>query len=113
MKRHRKFFARFSWETETSGGVTKCRPFSQAIPRVVPLSSSITFTPQNSPKMQFNTTPTQSKAAILTAIPFNREEKSLRHVAIIAKFLDDNKPKTSHKSAVALFETSSILFSFI
>ena len=26
---------------------------------------------------------------------FNREEKSLRHVAIVAKLLDDNKPKTS------------------
>ena len=23
----------------------------------------------------------------------NREEKSLRHVATVAKFLDDNKPK--------------------
>ena len=27
----------------------------------------------------------------------NREEKSLRHVAMVAKFLDDNKPKTSLK----------------
>ena len=27
--------------------------------------------------------------------PFNREEKSLRHVVMVAKFLDDNKPKTS------------------
>ena len=27
----------------------------------------------------------------------NREEKSSRHVAIVAKFLDDNKPKTSLK----------------
>ena len=27
----------------------------------------------------------------------NREEKSLRHVAIVATFLDDNKPKTSLK----------------
>ena len=26
-----------------------------------------------------------------------REEKSLRHVAMVAKFLDDNKPKTSPK----------------
>jgi len=24
---------------------------------------------------------------------YNREEKSLRHVAMVAKFLDDNKPK--------------------
>ena len=30
--------------------------------------------------------------------PINyREEKSLRHVAMVAKFLDDNKPKTSLK----------------
>ena len=27
----------------------------------------------------------------------NREEKSLRHVAMVAKFLDDDKPKTSLK----------------
>ena len=27
----------------------------------------------------------------------NREEKALRHVAMVAKFLDDNKPKTSLK----------------
>ena len=27
----------------------------------------------------------------------NREEKSLRHVTMVAKFLDDNKPKTSLK----------------
>ena len=111
MKGQRKFCARFSdvISRETSGGVTRCRPFSQAILRVVPLSSSITFAPQNSPKMQFNSTPTQSQVAI----PVNREEKLLRHVAIIAKFLDDNKPKTSLKSAFVLFQTSSILFSFI
>ena len=30
----------------------------------------------------------------------NREEKSLRHVAMVAKFLDDNKPKTSLKKRV-------------
>ena len=27
--------------------------------------------------------------------PFNREEKLLRHVVMVAKFLDDNKPKMS------------------
>ena len=27
--------------------------------------------------------------------PRNREEKSLRHFAMVAKFLDDNKPKKS------------------
>ena len=25
----------------------------------------------------------------------NREEKSLRHVAVVAKFLDDNKPENA------------------
>ena len=30
----------------------------------------------------------------------NREEKSLRHVAMVAKFLDDNKPKTSLKKRI-------------
>ena len=29
--------------------------------------------------------------------PYNREEKLLRHVAMVAKFLDDDKPKTSLK----------------
>ena len=42
----------------------------------------------------------------------NREEKSLRHVAIVAKFLDDNKPIKSLKSPFALFQTLPILFSF-
>ena len=43
----------------------------------------------------------------------NKEEKSLRHVAIVAKFLDDNKLKIHLKSKFALFQTSSILFNFI
>ena len=30
--------------------------------------------------------------------PLNREEKSLRHVAMVTKFPDDNKPKTSLKT---------------
>ena len=29
-----------------------------------------------------------------------REEKSLRHVAMVVKFLDDNKPKTSLKKSI-------------
>ena len=44
---------------------------------------------------------------------YNREEKSLRRVAMVAKFLDDNKPKCHLKSGFALFQTSSILFNFI
>ena len=43
----------------------------------------------------------------------NREEKSLRHVAMVATFLDENKPKIHLKSKFALFQTSSILFNFI
>ena len=43
----------------------------------------------------------------------NREEKSLRHVAMLAKFVDDNKPKRHLKSGFALFQTSSILINFI
>ena len=39
-------------------------------------------------------------------------EKSFRHVAMEAKFLDDNKPKSHLKSGFALFQTSSILFNF-
>ena len=42
-----------------------------------------------------------------------REEKSLRDVAMVAKFLDDNIPKRHLKSGFALFQTSSILFNFI
>ena len=40
-------------------------------------------------------------------------QKSSRYVAIVAKFLDDNKPIKSPKSLFALFQTSPILFSFI
>ena len=43
----------------------------------------------------------------------NREEKSLRHVSTVAKFLDDNKPKTYHlENEFALFHTSTISFNF-
>ena len=42
-----------------------------------------------------------------------REEKSLRHVAMVAKFLDDNKPIKSLKKLFALFQTLPILFNFI
>ena len=38
---------------------------------------------------------------------------SLRHVAMVAKFLDDNKPKIHLKNKIAMFQTSSILFNFI
>ena len=38
------------------------------------------------------------------------EEKSLRRVAVVAKFLDDNKTKTSRE--FTLFQTLSILFNF-
>ena len=43
----------------------------------------------------------------------NREEKSLRHIASVAKFLDDNNLKIHFKSKFTLFQTSSILFIFI
>ena len=42
-----------------------------------------------------------------------REEKSFHHVAMVAKFLDDNKPIKSLKSLFALFQSSPILFTFI
>ena len=35
---------------------------------------------------------------------------SLCHVAMVAKFLDENKPKTSLKREFALFQTTSIFF---
>ena len=44
---------------------------------------------------------------------YYREEKSIRHFAMVAKFLDDDKPKIHSKSKFALFQTSSMLFSFI
>ena len=40
------------------------------------------------------------------------EKKSLRHVAIVARFLNDNKPIKSLISLFALFQTLAILFSF-
>ena len=38
---------------------------------------------------------------------------SLCHVAVVEKFLDENKPKMSLKGELALFETTSILFNFM
>ena len=45
----------------------------------------------------------------------NKEEKSLPHVAMVAKFLDDSNPKIHLKSTFALFQTlcSLILFNFL
>ena len=43
----------------------------------------------------------------------NREEKSLRHVAMVVKFLDDNEQKRHLKSEFTLFQNSSILFHFV
>ena len=43
----------------------------------------------------------------------NREEKSLRHITMVAKFLDDNKPVKSLKSLFALFQISPILFNIL
>ena len=40
----------------------------------------------------------------------NREEKSLRCVAMVAKFLDDNKPKIDLKREFALFQTTTFFF---
>ena len=48
------------------------------------------FMPKNNPIVQRDSTPTQSHAQLKLKMA-NREEKSLRHVAIVAKFLDDNK----------------------
>ena len=42
-----------------------------------------------------------------------RQEESLRHVAMVATFLDDNKPKPHLKCGFALFQTSSSLLNFI
>ena len=42
-----------------------------------------------------------------------RKERSLRHVAMVATFLDDNKPKRHLKCGFALFQTSSSLLNFI
>ena len=42
-----------------------------------------------------------------------RSEKSLRHVAMVAKFLDEDKLLKPLKSLFVLFQTSPILFNFI
>ena len=39
----------------------------------------------------------------------NREKKSLRHVPMVAKFLDDNKPKIHLRSEFALFQTFDLI----
>ena len=43
----------------------------------------------------------------------NREEMSFRHVNMVAKFLDDNKPKIHLKSEFTMFQSLSILSNFI
>ena len=43
----------------------------------------------------------------------HREERSLRHVAMVSKCLNDKKPIKSLKSLFALFQTPPILFNFI
>ena len=55
----------------------------------------------------------QSSYPIIVCSVANREGKSLRHVAKVAKFLDDNKPIKSLESLFALFQTSPILFNFV
>lgn len=42
----------------------------------------------------------------------NGDEKSLRHVSKVAKFLDEKEPKIHLKSEFVLFQTSSIVFIF-
>ena len=39
----------------------------------------------------------------------NRQEKLLRHVAMVAKFLDENKPKIHLKSKFALFKLVGLI----
>ena len=39
----------------------------------------------------------------------NRQEKLLRHVAMVAKFLDENKPKIHIKSKFALFKLVGLI----
>ena len=46
-------------------------------------------------------------------LEYREEEKSLHHVALEAKFWDDNKPKTSQKREFTQLQNSSILFNFI
>ena len=51
-----------------------------------------------------------------TLSPFlftHREDKSLRHVAMVAKFRNTTNRKRHLKSEFALFQTSTISFSFI
>ena len=43
---------------------------------------------------------------------YNREEKSSRHVAMVAKFPDDNKPKTSLKKWICTVSNSIDLIQF-
>ena len=49
----------------------------------------------------------------ITAYGMHNREKSLRQVAMVAKFLDENKPKRHLKSGFALFQTASIPSNFI
>ena len=46
-------------------------------------------------------------------IALNNRKKLLHHIAMVAKFVDDNKAKIHLQSKFALFQTSLILFNFI
>ena len=75
--------------------------FLAASPLVTAPPSNLTRLYYNGSAAKSHSTTTQNRQ--LRRLGLYREVKSLRHVVMVAKLLDDNKPKTSLKSEFTVF----------
>ena len=83
-------------------------PPARRSPQLLPLDLDKHCNVEDNPTLTFLSPiphPILPWAAIKLYMTDNKE-KSLRHVAMVAKFPDDNKTKTSLKSEFALFHTT-------
>ena len=65
--------------------------------------------------LQYTVNKNKNSTSELNLITYYREEKPLRHIVMVTKFLDDNKPKTSLKKWICTISNfmDIILFHFI
>ena len=89
--------------------IAPCDPYS-GIPGTICLGNSESWVLESVIQLSSTDKGTgiQSKTVRL-----NREEKSLRHIGMVAKFSMTANRKSHLKSGFALLQTSSMLFSFI
>ena len=104
----------WSGRVRLSGGPPPPPPLSEETPNPNPtdiqwLNFAFDLGIQIVKRISPTTTPLRTDLTFSSFSMYNREERSLRHVAMVAKFLDDNKPKIHF----ALFKTSLILFNLI